>query len=404
MNSRRTPRCFTKQAQNWQNVYDPTTTFFTPKLLDGTFVSGVGMTSGQGMVEGSASQYRWIVSFDRQAQMTAMGGAAVVNPLLDSFFSKLDDLSGSSALMANEFELGSQYWDNYTGQPWKTQDIVNRIRTQTFADAPEFIDNNDDLGALSSQLVWSMLGLFPDYPGSSVLTINGPQFPEELIHVPGGATILINAPAASATTQYIQALTINGQASTKQSLDASFLQSGGTLDFTMSAIPNTTWGTATTDAPASYGIESTSAIGFVPSGPLVLGPGVTAATSIGAQSTRGDLAQTVSWQAIPPSGVTVSLNSGSLQLAAGASGTQPLTITAPATQARIVPFSMTSSTRSRLRADAHRRRRVSFWPYFNNAEHLRTTRPAPRTSTGTVTATRPRRSRPVARRPVGRSA
>ncbi len=30
------------RSQNWQNVYDPATTFFNPKLLDGTFVSGVG--------------------------------------------------------------------------------------------------------------------------------------------------------------------------------------------------------------------------------------------------------------------------------------------------------------------------------------------------------------------------
>ena len=358
------------RSQNWQNVLDPATKLFTPKLLDGTF-STVGLTSSQGMVEGSASQYRWINSFNRQSQLTAMGGPAEVNPLLDSFFAKLDDLSGNGAFLANEFELGSQYWDSYTGQPWKTQDIVNRLRTQMFADAPEFIDNNDDLGALSSQLVWSMLGMFPDYPGNAILTLNGPQFPHALIHLPSGAAILVNGANASATSPYIQSLKINGQASTKQALDASFIETGGTLDFTMGTAPSTTWGTAATDAPISYGVDSTSAIGFVPSGTLVMSPGATVSTSIGAQSMRSDVAQTVTWQATPSGGVSINMTSGSLSLGTGARATQALTVTAPATQGRYtVPFKMTSSlgvaapgaTLALIVAPPG-----AFWPYFNNA-------------------------------------
>jgi predicted alpha-1,2-mannosidase len=365
---------FLARSQNWQNVYDPATTFFTPKLSDGTFVAGVGMTSGQGMVEGSASQYRWINSFDRQAQLTAMGGAATVSPLLETFFSSLDDLSGNGALMANEFELGSQYWQSATGEPWKTQDVVNRLRTQTFKDAPELIDNNDDLGALSSQLVWSMLGLFPDYPGSPILTLNGPQFPAELIHLggaPSGPSILITGANASASAPYVQSLQVDGVPSTKQWLDASFVQTGGWLDFVMGGTANTSLGTGASDAPPSYGMESTSAIGFVAKGPFVVAPGATASTTIGAQSTRSDVAQTVSWTATPPAGVGVSLTSGSLSLAAGAQGTQALTITAPATEGRYtVPFALTSSlgiTTPGATLAIIVAAPGAFWPYFDNA-------------------------------------
>jgi predicted alpha-1,2-mannosidase len=228
-----------KRAQSWQNVLDPSTNLFTPKLLDGTFVSGVGLTSGQGMVEGSASQYHWIIAYARQAELAAMGGATVVNPLLDAFFSNLDDSSGNGALMSNEFELGAQYWQNDTGEPWKTQDIVNRLRTQLYTDAPKLIDNNDDLGALSSQLVWSMLGIFPDYPGSAMLAVNGPEFTDELIHLPGGASLILHAPQASPSNPYIQSMQLNGQATTNLSLDPSLIQSGGTLDFDMSSVANT---------------------------------------------------------------------------------------------------------------------------------------------------------------------
>jgi len=55
--------------------------------------------------------------------------------------------------------------------------VVNRLRTQVFHDAPMFTDNNDDLGALSSELVWSMLGFYPEIPGSAQLVLNGPEFP-----------------------------------------------------------------------------------------------------------------------------------------------------------------------------------------------------------------------------------
>ena len=154
------------RAQSWQNVYDPSSTFFNPKLLDGTFVSGIGMASGQGMVEGSTSQYRWIVPFNRQAQLTAMGGPSVVNPLLQSFFTNLDDeTTGDDALFSNEFELGAQYWNDYTGQPWAAQDVVNRLRTQLFSDAPLFMNNNDDLGAESSHARLVDAGALSGLPG-----------------------------------------------------------------------------------------------------------------------------------------------------------------------------------------------------------------------------------------------
>jgi predicted alpha-1,2-mannosidase len=365
---------FLTRAQNWQNVYNPATSFFNPKRLNGTFVPGITLTGSQGMVEGSTSQYRWVVPFNRQAQITAMGGPSVVNPILQTFFSNLDDQSGQYALFANEFELGAQYWNDATGQPWNTQDVVNRLRTQVFHDAPAFLDNNDDLGAESSMLAWSMLGLYPDYPGSAILTLNAPEFPQELIHLPSGATLAINAPGVSLSTPYVQSLMVNGQASTAPWLDASFVSKGGTLDFTMGGTPNTSWGTAATDAPPSFGVDSTAAIGFSSVGQLVLVPGAQATATIGAQSTRSDVSQTVSWQFSASganAGVTVSPSSGTLSLAAGTQATQPLTIIAPSTQGQYpLPFQLTSSTGNLAPGPAIVlvvAAPGAIYPYFNNA-------------------------------------
>ena len=370
---------FLTRSQNWQNVLDPTSNFFNPRLTNGTFVAGVELLTKQGMVEGNASQYRWIIPFARQAQLTAMGGPSVVNPLLGTFFSNLDDSTGPDAFFANEFELGAQYWQNYTGQPWSTQDVVNRLRTVVFRAAPSFFDNNDDLGAESSLLAWSMLGLYPDYPGSAIMTLNSPEFAQELLHLPGGSTLAINAPGVSAATPYIQSLKVNGADSTATWLPATFIQSGGTVDFTLGSGPNMSWGTGASDAPPSFGTESTAAIGFVqPDGPLVVVPGATATATIGAQSTRTDVGQTVSWQlaagaGVPPDGGApfVSATSGSFDLDGGARGTASLTLTAPLTEGTYtLPFQITSSLNQPCPGPTMQvvvAAPGSVSPYFNNA-------------------------------------
>ncbi len=201
----------TQRAQNWQNIFNPADNFMETKYASGQFAGGYSLTSSTGLVEGSASQYRWIVPYNHQSLIAAMGGQQQVNLMLDSFFTKLDDGSGVGALLVNEFELGVQYFYDYTQEPWKTQEVVNRLRTQVFHDAPMFTVNNDDLGALSSQLAWSMLGFYPEVPGSAQLVLNGPEFPAEVIHLSSGHTITVNAPGASTKNFYIQSLSVNGQ-------------------------------------------------------------------------------------------------------------------------------------------------------------------------------------------------
>ncbi len=336
---------FLKRSQNWQNVFDPSVNRFNPRLSDGTFVPGLGLTSGTGMVEGSASEYRWIVSYDRQPQLTLMGGPSVVNPALTSFFTTLDGTNAAGALMANEFEIGAQYWPDYSGQPSAAQDTINRIRTQFYADAPAYVGNNDDLGALASQLAWSILGIFPTHAGSAEMSINGPEFPAEVIHLPSGNVITITGAGASDSAPYIQSLDVDGKPQTAPWLPASVMDTGAQLDFTMGATASPTWGAGAADVPPSYGMESTTAIGFVSAtGPVVIAPSASAQVTFGAQSARSDVAQTVSWTATPPAGVGVAPSSGSLSLATSAQGTTALTITAPATAGQyLVPFALTSS-------------------------------------------------------------
>ena len=51
------------------------------------------------------------------------------------------------------------------GAPARTQDVVRRIIDENFDDTPAGLPGNDDLGAMSSWLVWASLGMFPPVPG-----------------------------------------------------------------------------------------------------------------------------------------------------------------------------------------------------------------------------------------------
>jgi hypothetical protein len=298
------------------------------------------------MTEGDASQYRWIVAYNRQSVLAAMGGPSVVTPDLSAFFIKLNDYQGPSALMTNEFELGVPYWNDQSGEPWQTQDVANRIRTELYHDAPQFIDGvraNDDLGALSSALSWLMLGVYPDYPGSAILTVNGPEFTDERIELPSGSFLTIHADGASETSPYIQSLRVNGQPSDRAWLDASVIQTGATLDFTMGEAPNQSWATAAADLSPSYGVDGTSAFVFSTKNPLNLAPRASAEVTLTAVSARTDAAQTVSWGASPQS-FSLSAASGTFTLSAGGQATSKVTVTAPtATGSYAIAFQMTSS-------------------------------------------------------------
>jgi predicted alpha-1,2-mannosidase len=319
------------RAQSWQNLFDASVNMFIPKRRDGTFAPGVGPSSSHGLTEGDASQYRWVIAFDRSAQLTAMGGPSVARPALSAFFTKLDDYQGPGALMTNEFELGVPYWNNHTGEPWKTQEVFNRIRTQLYHDAPKFmdgVDTNDDLGALSSALVWSMLGLYPEYSGSAILAINGPQFPDERIHLANGKLIDVHADGAGASSPYIQSLAIDGAPSQRTWLDPAVLSRGASLVFAMGNTANQGFGSDGADPLEAAGLASTSAFLFATPNPLNLAPGASADVTLNVVSARPDVAQTVSWTLSLPSGFSASAASGNVTLAAGARATTKITVTA----------------------------------------------------------------------------
>jgi predicted alpha-1,2-mannosidase len=241
---------FLKRSVYWKNIFDPSTGLLSQRHSNGTFVHE-SLSSTGGYTEGTAAQYRFQVPSDQPALAALLGGNSATGSLLDSLFGSFDGSNSTQAFLTNEFSSGQQWFYNWIGLPSRTQSVVHRWLTATYANNCCTFPNNDDLGTMSAQYVWATMGIYPEDLGTADVTLNAPTFTQVLIHLSSGNTLTINAPQASGSNYYIQSLNVNGAASTKTWLPGSMFTTGGTVDFTLGSSA-TSWGSGTADAPPSY--------------------------------------------------------------------------------------------------------------------------------------------------------
>jgi predicted alpha-1,2-mannosidase len=282
---------FQNRAQYWQNLFNPTTRYISPRGLSGLFPDGPGFVDspsrfGQyGFDEGNAEQYVWWVPQNIAGLVTALGGRKAVAGRLDRFTKKLNEGPNEPYLWAgNEPGFAVPWLYNYVGQPSKTQRTVNRVRG-LFGAVPDGEPGNDDLGAMSSWYVWAALGLYPSTPGTPILTVNTPLFDRAVITLQAGQSIRISAPGASPPSRlkYIHGLAIDGRATEKTFLPESIIRTGGQLAYSLSAHSDEVWSTEESSVPPSFGAGS-SAVTVNVSRPIVtIAPGGTATVKLDAQ-------------------------------------------------------------------------------------------------------------------------
>jgi predicted alpha-1,2-mannosidase len=256
-------RLFRARAGWWRNLFNPKATpeggYIQPRNADGTWKSvDFNVENDDDYVEGSGAQYLWMVPFDPAGLIAELGGAANAERRMDLFFYNPDGSlavtksGGSHAELDNEPSIASPWLYNFVGAPWKTQEIVRAAMKQIWTNAPDGISGNDDLGEMSSWYVWASLGMYPLYPGRAELVLGSPLFDRAVIDRPGGR-VTINAKGAGMDAPYVTALARDGKSVTQAWLPASFAQSGGTLDYTLSKTPEKSWGASPRDVPPSFG-------------------------------------------------------------------------------------------------------------------------------------------------------
>ncbi|MCA1219418.1 GH92 family glycosyl hydrolase [Streptomyces sp. 8L] len=331
-------KAFLTRSGNWTNVFDPNATpqggYIRDRQSDGTWAGTFTPDTGSGFVEGTSARYTWMVYSDVAGLASAMGGDKKATQRLDDFFHAADgsfDFSakdGTKYDPTNEPDINAPYLYDYLGAPYKTQQTVRAEMDQLWTNGPGGIPGNDDAGTMSSWYVFSALGMYPQVPSRSEMVLSAPLFPRAVVHTGHGRTITVNAPAASASNTYIQSLKTNGKRSDKPWLPASFVNKGGTVDYTLGSTPNTSWGSTASDAPPSFPGGGTRLFTGVGTNGLKTAPGQGSATTTVKAQTLDDKATTVRWTATPPAGLTVTPSQGSLAVPAGGSADAKVSVSA----------------------------------------------------------------------------
>jgi YVTN family beta-propeller protein len=335
---------FAGRSQNWSNLFDTATGYIRPRDADGAFPAGDPLSSaggfGQtGFQEGNTAQYTWMVPQNLSALIAGMGGDAAARARLDSFFTQLN--AGPNApydWQGNEPNFDVPWVYDSAGAPWETQSTVRRIMTDLYQPIPGGEPGNDDLGAESSWYVWAAMGIYPQTPGVPMLVVGTPLFDRITVHGGNGRTIEINAPGAGDANPYVHGLRVDGRSTTHTWLTLADKPGVTRLDFTVGSQPDTSWGTAASDAPPSFGAgpvtfpPTTRAQLRTDPAQLRLSAGGQAGVQVIVDNSLGTTPATVTWTASAPTpGIGFTPGTATVTAAAGASASTALTVTADPT-------------------------------------------------------------------------
>ena len=253
---------FEKRAGNWRNSFDAKTGFLRARKTDGSFRTPFDPTAinyGSDYTEGNAWQYSWFVPQDQAAMFALLGGDKAAVKKLDAMFdydnSKIDyshaeDIAGliGQYIHGNEPSHHVAYLYNFAGQPWRTQERLKQIVESQYKTGPAGLSGNDDLGQMSSWLVFTALGFYPVAPGSNQYVIGRPFLNRATLTLPNGKRFTVLADGLSATNNYVGKVTLNGQAPKPKALslnpDCAAHHTSPVLDESIVVVTNSVSGTS----------------------------------------------------------------------------------------------------------------------------------------------------------------
>lgn len=168
---------FRRQSLQYRKYYCPEYGTLRPITSEGVFLAPFNPRQGEnfepvpGFHEGSAWNYTFYVPHDVPGLASLMGGRkAFVNKLQKVFDEGLYD-------PANEPDIAYPYLFSYfKGEEWRTQKLVSELLDKHYTTRPDGIPGNDDAGTMSAWAVFSMMGFYPDCPGTPSYTLTTPRF------------------------------------------------------------------------------------------------------------------------------------------------------------------------------------------------------------------------------------
>ena len=225
------------------------------KDANGNWVTPFSTTATDGFVEGCSAQYSWDIPHNVAGLIQKMGGNAGFIGKLDNHLSQYVTGWPTSSpywWIGNEPGFGVPFKYNWAQAPWRTQYHIRNALDSKFHDGNDGLPGNDDSGTTSAWVAFAMMGIYPEIPGVSGLTIFSPSFGNITLNLANGKQFNIISNNQSSTNRYIQSATLNGANFTKLWITMDQINQGGNLMFNLGASANTNWGNSASDAPPSF--------------------------------------------------------------------------------------------------------------------------------------------------------
>lgn len=136
--------------------------------------------------EALSAEYSLSIPHDVPGLIEACGGKEAFIKRLDTFF------ANKHYNVANEPSFLTPYLYHWVGRPDLSVERINQIVHDNYDDTPNGLPGNDDSGAMSSWLVFNMMGIYP-VAGQNLYLVGSPMIPSYTIHLPNGKKLKVVA-------------------------------------------------------------------------------------------------------------------------------------------------------------------------------------------------------------------
>ncbi|MGV3658027.1 MAG: GH92 family glycosyl hydrolase [Chitinophagaceae bacterium] len=254
-----TQRTYLQRAQQYKNMYDPSTGHMRGKLGAMWYSPFDPREINHFYTEGNSWQYSFTAQQDIQGLMQLHGGREAFAKKLNELFTTSAQTTGRDQAdvtgLIGQYAHGNEpshhmaYLFNYVAQPWQTQFYLNKIYKEFYKNAPDGLIGNEDCGQMSAWYILSAMGFYPVTPGNGDYILGTPVFDKVTIHLENGKQFVVTAGRRNKDDFYVQSVKLNGKPQSASYILHNDVMNGGQLHFALGQTPNKQWGTSENNLP-----------------------------------------------------------------------------------------------------------------------------------------------------------
>ena len=172
----------------WKELYDVDTKFMRPRSNGGWYSPFNPSEVNNHFTEANSWQYSFFVPHDVYGMIYYSGGNDKFEKRLEDLFNASTKTSGREQAditgLIGQYAHGNEpshhmaYLYNYIGKSEKTQQRVNQILKEMYANAPDGLAGNEDCGQMSAWYVMSAMGIYDVCPGGKEYNLGNSVFDE----------------------------------------------------------------------------------------------------------------------------------------------------------------------------------------------------------------------------------